>query len=220
MTRRVDFDLHVPAEGYSETVHGPGDARLLHVGGEAALPAEVSLEDGAESRHVLLGGSPRTVEEARRLRGAAAAPYGRLALMNRYQCELARLSVRGLGARAATAFASATDLGTGLEAALPIEIVGDDEVRVTVTDCSPRSLLRIYWLLEEEASARRGARARELQDSPERRASTGCRRRRSPRSVTIRPSSSSARDGSSSRPAQDASASFGIPKTSAIASSW
>jgi hypothetical protein len=73
--------------------------------------------------------------------------------MNRYVCERARLEVAGLGRAAATAFASATDLGTGLER--PLRVVrngnGDGEetlVSAELENCPARTLIRIYWPLE------------------------------------------------------------------------
>lgn len=63
--------------------------------------------------------------------------------------------MRGLRERARTAFGSATDLGTGLERMVPVEAdEGADRVRLSVRDCPPRTLVRLYWLLEDESLPR------------------------------------------------------------------
>jgi hypothetical protein len=69
--------------------------------------------------------------------------------MNRYTCDSARLSLLGLGKQAREAFASVTDLGTGLEEPAAIDRSGaGDELRLVVAGCPARTLLRIYWPLE------------------------------------------------------------------------
>lgn len=70
--------------------------------------------------------------------------------MNRYETGLARLAVHGLGPRAREAFASATDLGTGLET--PMRLRRDIDagtVELWHPDCAPRTLLRVYWPLHD-----------------------------------------------------------------------
>src|SRR5262249_25762360 len=85
--------------------------------------------------------------EQRRLAGSEHGPYGRFALMNRYQCDEVTLTVRGLGDRARTAFGSATDLGTGLERPIPVEMDAE-RVRVRIRDCAARTPVGLYWLLD------------------------------------------------------------------------
>jgi len=75
--------------------------------------------------------------------------------MNRYVCRKARLEVTGLGKIAKSAFASATDLGTGLERPLRVDRSGDGGngsdgamMAANLDDCPARTLLRIYWPLE------------------------------------------------------------------------
>lgn len=153
VARSVAFEHVEPGDRYVETVRGPVDSTLVRNGRSVDLPAELTIDERRGSRYLLQGGSPRTVAEAHRLHGRQATPFGHVALMNRYLCREATLSVRGLGARGNTAFGSATDLGTGLEEPVAVDHVGPDEVRVRVTDCAPRTLLRLYWLLEEEAEA-------------------------------------------------------------------
>jgi hypothetical protein len=75
-------------------------------------------------------------------------PFGSLALLNRYHSDVAELKVRGLGDAAMDAFASMTDLGTGLERPVPLERGSEPGVLVVrSTACPPRTLLRIYWRL-------------------------------------------------------------------------
>lgn len=155
--RRVRFAASGPRARYVESVDGPARGRLvlgagaLRIDGGVGLPAQLRLDPRRDTRYVLEGGVPRTVEEEARVAGAQATPYGRLVLMNRYQCERATLVVSGLRDRARTAFGSATDLGTGLERPIPVEAdEGADRVRLTVCDCPPRTLLRLHWLLEDE----------------------------------------------------------------------
>jgi len=70
--------------------------------------------------------------------------------MNRYSSRHAALEVTGLGERAPAAFASATDLGTGLERPLVLRRgSADGGVAALLDDCPARTLLRIYWPLEE-----------------------------------------------------------------------
>jgi hypothetical protein len=91
----------------------------------------------------------RTVPEAQELYGRRASPYEWVGLMNRYLARRARLTLVGLGDLSRQAFASLTDLGTGLEEPAPVDrSAGGDELRVVVDDCPARSLLRIYWPLE------------------------------------------------------------------------
>jgi 3',5'-cyclic AMP phosphodiesterase CpdA len=155
--RRVRFRTGGPRARYVETVDGPANGRLvlgpgaLRSDGARSLPAQLQLDPRREARYLLEGGVPRTVAEESRIAGSQATPYGRIALMNRYQCERATLVVQGLRERARTAFGSATDLGTGLERPVPIEAdEAADRIRLTVEDCPPRTLIRLYWLLEDE----------------------------------------------------------------------
>ncbi len=67
--------------------------------------------------------------------------------MNRYSSDSAQLSVRGLGDRGELAFASATDLGTGLERPMHLSRASD-RVVLDSPSCPPRTLLRIYWPLD------------------------------------------------------------------------
>jgi hypothetical protein len=69
--------------------------------------------------------------------------------MNRYSARKATLELIGLGPRAQAAFASATDLGTGLERPPVLQRDGaEGGVLACLDDCPARTLLRIYWPLD------------------------------------------------------------------------
>jgi len=145
---------------YIETIAGAPDSRVLRVGAagdpvsERPVPTRVELELDGVTRYAHAGGVCRTVAEVDRVYGNRSAPYEWLGLMNRYASDRARLRVHGLGEARSTAFASATDLGTGTEEPLPLRRE-DDAVTVERSPCPPRTLLRIYWPVESSAS--RGA---------------------------------------------------------------
>ncbi len=71
-------------------------------------------------------------------------------LMNRYACDELQLEIRAEGTGALRgAFASETDLGTGLQRPLPLGPDStDDVVIIRYSDCPPRHLIRVYWPLE------------------------------------------------------------------------
>ena len=53
------------------------------------------------------------------------------------------------------AFASGTDLGTGLQRPLPLGAgSSDDAVLIVYRDCPPRTLIRVYWPLEPASTIR------------------------------------------------------------------
>ncbi|MGE3636683.1 MAG: hypothetical protein AB7P00_42670, partial [Sandaracinaceae bacterium] len=151
--RAVRFAPGSEGERYVESVMLPHGSDLVRLSGAASNgepidgSAELTLDPRGAS-YVVRGAIARTAREERRSVGRHATPFGRVQLMNRYQSRLATLSLRGLGERSATAFGSVTDLGTGLERPANVEVDGD-LVTLQVTDCPPRSLLRIYWLLED-----------------------------------------------------------------------
>lgn len=155
VARRIRFAASSPAERYVETIGGSSGAALeLGRGTEridagSGLPAQLRVDTAGQATYRLVGGVARTAAEERRLAGRAATPFGRLELMNRYQCASAELSAHGLQGAERTAFGSATDLGTGLERPVPVR-VEDGAAFLTVTSCPPRTLLRLYWLLQDD----------------------------------------------------------------------
>ena len=115
------------------------------------MPGRIELD--VRGDHLTLyrvgGAVCRTVREAEEVYGKRTSPYEWIGLMNRYTSRSARLSLVGLGAAAAEAFASVTDLGTGLEEPAAFDRSAPaGELRLIVPDCPARALLRIYWPLE------------------------------------------------------------------------
>ena len=81
--------------------------------------------------------------------GLRWAPYAWQGLMNRYACDEVHLEIRAEGSRALRgAFASETDLGTGLQKPLALTESSDGAVVIRYRDCPPRTLIRVYWPLE------------------------------------------------------------------------
>jgi hypothetical protein len=142
-------DVRLPR--YVEAVEGlsDGEGVVNGRGMPTALPLQVHLELGGTTHYRVLGGVHRTLAEAKRVHGDRFTPFAYVALLNRYYSENARLTVRGFGDAAVDAFASATELGTGLGNPVPIQRGAEPgEIHVSVERCAPRTLLRVYWRLE------------------------------------------------------------------------
>jgi hypothetical protein len=153
---RWDFECTRIVEGhdasprrYVENIDGIAGSTLHIDGREPApgTPTRLELGLGRETRYRLEGGLCRTIDESTKVYGPGASPFEWLGLMNRYACDEVVLSVSGLGASARSAFASTTDLGTGIEQPLPLQRT-DGHLRATVANCPARTLLRIYFPLE------------------------------------------------------------------------
>ena len=148
--RRVQLKKGARLRRYTEIVDGLRDAelRIEAKEGSPSLPAQLRLDLRGSVRYRLNGGLCRTLAEAKRRHGDHCPPFASISLMNRYGSSAARLEVRGIGDRAGDAFASATDLGTGLEKPMRVQ---RDRAAGSVTlehpACPPRTLLRIYWQL-------------------------------------------------------------------------
>lgn len=149
--RRIHSHGHKPRR-YVEIIEGIAGSKLSD--GPRRAPRAttsreiVELAIGGETSYRLEGGVCRTIAESERIYGPRSSPYEWLGLMNRYHCDDARLSVAGLGESARGAFASATDLGTGIEQ--PLKLVreeGTDRVEAVMASCPARTLLRVYWPL-------------------------------------------------------------------------
>ena len=153
-------ERRIEAEGpsprcYLELVEGAPGGRLELLDGHGrdgqshAVPSRLELDvHDRVTRYRVDGAVCRTIAEAELVQGRRASPYEWIGLMNRYACVSAELSLTGLGAVADEAFASITDLGTGIEE--PAELVrsGLDTLALVAPDCPARTLLRIYWPLE------------------------------------------------------------------------
>jgi len=113
-------------------------------------PVQLELERGRTTRYRIAGAYCRTIAEAERLFGTRWAPYCWQGLMNRYASKRVRLELRGGGTGALRgAFASETDLGTGLQQPLLLDAGStDDAVVIEYPNCPPRTLIRVYWPLQ------------------------------------------------------------------------
>lgn len=142
---------------YSELVDGIVGSKLIPLSADLRpldpidVPGklELALAEPGVTRYRLESGVCRTWAEAERVYGTRTAPYEWIGLMNRYACKRTRLTLTGLGKAADEAFASVTDLGTGLEKPARVtRAQSGDEVSLTISPAGPRSLLRIFWPLE------------------------------------------------------------------------
>ncbi len=134
---------------YGETVEGIPGASLVASGAGASVrvaPVRIELELGQSTSYRLTGGLCRTLAESERVYGASSSPYEWLGLMSRYACDDVRLTVEGLGDLGEQAFASSTDLGTGIEQPLRLERA-EGKLVASVHNCAARTLLRIYFPL-------------------------------------------------------------------------
>jgi len=144
-----------PADGspiarYVETVEALDDARCVLEGQSRglSLPAHVHLELDGITKYRVEGAVARTFGAAL-LRVNDQSPFASVSFMNRYFAATARLELRGLPDAGRKAFASATDLGTGLERPLRLDrLEGSDTAVAEISECPARTLLRIYWRLE------------------------------------------------------------------------
>ena len=134
---------------YVETVDGLPDGRCRFgpFAAETELPAEIHLDVCGSTDYFLEGALHRTLLAARATTGTGGSPFASVSLMNRYSSALARLEVLGLGETIPRAFASATDLSTGLERPLRLER-SNGSVVAAHADCPARTLLRVYWPLD------------------------------------------------------------------------
>lgn len=155
--RRYTGESGVAPERYGDAVDALEDSNLIVVGESGSPlrapvhpPIELELQRGELTRYRIAGAYCRTVSEAERLFGSRWAPYAWQGLMNRYASKRLRLEVRGSGTGVLRgAFASQTDLGTGLQQPLRLAPGStDDTVVIEYDDCPPRTLLRVYWPLQ------------------------------------------------------------------------
>jgi len=140
-----------PLSRYIETVDGLDDGRCVLDGQTNALPlpAHVDLDVDGITRYRVEGAVAQTSRAAPTRLGDRQSPFASVSFMNRYSASFARLELRGVPAGGGSGFASATDLGTGLERPVPLDRRhGPDTAVVEIPDCPARRLLRIYWRLQ------------------------------------------------------------------------
>jgi 3',5'-cyclic AMP phosphodiesterase CpdA len=105
----------------------------------------IDLTINGVTRYTVANGLRRTASATRHARGASTA-FEWIGLLSRYGGKAVTLSLAGAHAQDLAPFGSVTDLATGRERPAPVE-AGATEWRVSVVDCPPRTLLRIYWPL-------------------------------------------------------------------------
>jgi hypothetical protein len=144
---------------YVETVEGAPAGRCFiePFNAELPLPADVHLNVDGVTHYRVERSVFRSLEAARQAQGYRASAFTHVSLMNRYSSGSARLELAGLGAGTAAAFASATDLGTGQERPLRLKRgTREGAVLAEIEDCPARTLLRIYWPLEQKPDSALG----------------------------------------------------------------
>ena len=155
--RRYDGDDASAPDAFMDTIDALEDGELVRLDGSGSAlgervhtPTDVELRRGQELRFCIENGVCRTISESTRLFGARWSPYSWMGIMNRYASEHVRIelvndSSRGL----AHAFASAIDLGNGMERPLPLSRESTPHRAVLECgDCPPRTLVRVHWPLE------------------------------------------------------------------------
>jgi hypothetical protein len=161
--RRYSGQPNVAPDHYGDAVDALDDSELRElderdneIGPKVHPPTQLTLERGRTTRYRIVGAYCRSVAEAERIFGVRWAPYAWQGLMNRYASADVHLEIRaGAPNGLRGAFASETDLGTGLQQPLPLAPESNDDVVVIhYRDCPPRTLLRVYWPLESATEPR------------------------------------------------------------------
>jgi hypothetical protein len=141
--RRVQLVPGAKLRHYVDFLHGGSETTLRAP--EVAPRRRIDLAIGGATHYRVPDGLRRTAEGGRRAyRGATAFEW--IGLLSRYGAVTAVLALAREHAQDLAPFGSVTDLPTGLETPARVEAT-DDEWRLTVNDCAPRTLLRIYWPL-------------------------------------------------------------------------
>lgn len=155
--RRYDGRPDLAPERYGDAVDAVEDSELVTIdaagdaiGAPVHPPTQLTLERGQVMRYEITRAYCKTVTEAERMFGLRWAPYAWQGLMNRYSCDEVRFELRADGTQALRgAFASETDLGTGLQRPLALGAESNaSSVVIRYRDCPPRTLIRVYWPLE------------------------------------------------------------------------
>jgi 3',5'-cyclic AMP phosphodiesterase CpdA len=140
--RRVQVAPGAELHRYVEFVHGRRDATGTKV---STGRRRVELALNGVTRYRVADALCRTAKAAEREHGRATA-FEWVGLLSRYGGARVVLSLARDNAGLLTPFASVTDLATGRESPAPVEASADGW-RTSVDECSPRTMLRIYWPL-------------------------------------------------------------------------
>ena len=142
--RRVVMMAGAKLRRYKDFVHALPHT-LGRSRGEGRSYRRVDLSLDGPTAHRASDALCRTLAEAERCYGRGTA-FEWVGLLCRYGAETATLRLLARPESDFQPFASATDLTTGRESPARIEL-RDAHWSVTITDCAPRTLLRIYWPL-------------------------------------------------------------------------
>jgi 3',5'-cyclic AMP phosphodiesterase CpdA len=105
----------------------------------------IELVVNGVTRYQISGGLRRTAAATREARGASTA-FEWIGLLSRYGGRSVTLALSQERTQSFAPFGSVTDLATGRERPAAVE-VASNEWRISLVDCPPRTLLRIYWPL-------------------------------------------------------------------------
>lgn len=148
--RRVDLFPDAELRRYVEFMHGRRDVTSVS---KLTGRRRVELALNGVTKYRVEDGLCRTAQVAQRMYGTATA-FEWVGLLCRYGGASAVLSLAREHVRALAPFGSVTDLHTGRESPAPLES-SDDGWTLTVRDCAPRTMLRIYWPLVAGVAAKR-----------------------------------------------------------------
>ena len=140
--RQVELAPDAELRRYVEFVHGRRDVASLS---KLTGRRRVELALNGVTKYRIEDGLCRTVDVAERMYGASTA-FEWVGLLCRYGGASAVLSLGRENVGALAPFGSVTDLHTGRESPAAVEETNDGW-RLTVGDCAPRTMLRIYWPL-------------------------------------------------------------------------
>jgi hypothetical protein len=140
--RHIELLPNVHLARYVEFVHrGPDSTRVPG----HPYRRRIELAVNGVTRYRIADGLCRTTEAAQQSYGTATA-FEWIGLLSRYGGATVTLSLARPEAAALSPFGSVTDLATGRESPAPV-LASEEEWRLTVTDCVPRTMLRMYWPL-------------------------------------------------------------------------
>ncbi|HXN33701.1 MAG TPA: metallophosphoesterase [Polyangiaceae bacterium] len=140
--RRVNLFPGAELHRYVEFVHGRPDAKRVPV---RTRRRRIELALNGVTRYRIAGALRRTADGARQAFGAASA-FEWIGLLSRYGGANVVLFLARDNAGPLAPFGSVTDLATGRESPAPVE-AREDGWWLEVSDCAPRTMLRVYWPL-------------------------------------------------------------------------
>ena len=152
--RRIEPDPDARLPHYIVAVDALPEARIYDASGRLSLPGEIHLRPYDTVNWREESGALRTFDAARELESDMASPFGKIAMLVRYATARARVVLEGDTRLLATAFASVTDVGSGLARPVPIRRIGKRAV-VELSPCAARTMITIHWPLEGTGATQR-----------------------------------------------------------------